>query len=46
MQKLKTIKYEQLESFPDEYGALTDTKSLLKKSKLMKLNPKVDDDGV
>ena len=35
------IKYAQMESFPDEYGALAD-----KKSKLMSLNPKIDDDGV
>ena len=40
------IKYAQMESFPNEYGALLDKKSLLKKSKLMKLNPKMDDDGV
>ena len=40
------IKYAQMEGFPDEYGALDDKKSLPKKSKLMKLNPKVDDDGV
>ena len=40
------IKYAQMENVPNEYGALTDKKSLPKKSKLMKLNPKMDDDGV
>ena len=35
-----------MESFSAEYGALADKKSLPKKSKRMKLNPKVDDDGV
>ena len=39
-------KYAQMESFPDEYGALADNKSFPTKSKLMKLDPKVDDDGV
>ena len=34
-----------MESFPNEYGALADKKSL-KQSKLMKLNLKVDDAGV
>ena len=42
----QVIKYAQMEGFPDEYGALADKKSLPKKSKLMKLTPKVDDDGV
>ena len=40
------IKHGQMKRFLDEYGAFADKKSLPKKSKLMKLNPKVDDDGV
>ena len=40
------IKYAQMESFHHENGALVDKKSLPKESKLMKLNLKVDDDGV
>ena len=35
-----------MKSFPDEYRALAEKKSLPKKSKLMKLNPKVEDHGV
>ena len=42
--KTQIIKYAQMESFPNEYGALADKKNLKKKSKLIKLNPKLDDD--
>ena len=41
-----TVKYPQMESFSNNYGALADKNSLPKKSKTDEVEAKIDDDGL
>ena len=40
------IKEAQKESFPEEYRALTFGKPISKSSKIIKLTPRLDEDGI
>ncbi|XP_070579290.1 uncharacterized protein [Ptychodera flava] len=44
--EIMIIKTMQAESFPEEYSALVGKKELPKKSKLLRLRPRLDEDGL